>query len=360
MRTSPVRRPNRREWIQLAARHLGTTAFDLRRIPTDGSLMTYQNTLLNALRDCERPQPDCGSNALIDWSSWPTDWLTPADDDWPAPHCPHGVLRIKGRIPSTFRVAIVGSRRTDAYGRMMARRIAESVIRSGGCVVSGGAIGIDMAAHLGALNAGGRTVSVLGSGLGHPSPRAHTPAFTRCISNGAVVSPFHDRQTGGKWTFLYRNPWIVALSHCVIIVQASQRSGALSTGLFALNTQTPVFCLTERGEHPLHQGCFELLRYGAKPLVDESSWRAGVLGLDPTASVYPSRVEQHPPYGGDVWALFSREPKTLDMVRIDAPCSSAELRAMITRLELDGWLEGNPSSGYVASQPRSENVDESN
>ena len=81
------------------------------------------------------------------------------------------------------------------------------------------------------------------------------PVFRRILKAGAILSPFHDGQRGAGWTYPYRNPWIVALSDCVVVVQAGQNSGALSTGRFALRHSVPVFSLVTRPEHALHRGC---------------------------------------------------------------------------------------------------------
>ena len=103
---------------------------------------------------------------------------------------------------------------------------------------------IDVAAHVEACVTGGSTLCVLGSGLLCPTPRAHMPVFHRILKAGAILSPFHDGQRGAGWTYPYRNPWIVALSDCVVVVQAGQNSGALSTGRFALRHSVPVFLLS--------------------------------------------------------------------------------------------------------------------
>ena len=176
-----------------------------------------------------------------------------------------GVLRVQGALPPGKRLSIIGSRRADRYGLELAERIARAAAERDVTIVSGGASGIDMAAHLASAESGGQTIAVLGHGVAvrYP-PRLIRLRQSACLRIG-FVSPFSADTAAAKWTFPYRNPWIVALSAAVIVVQAGLRSGALQTANFALRAGVPVWVVTGSFDHPEHAGCRALLRRGAKP-----------------------------------------------------------------------------------------------
>ena len=182
-------------------------------------------------------------------------WITPLDHAWPV-GAPPGVLRVLGRLPPAG-LGVVGARRADPYGLDLATAVARTAVNRGYAVVSGGAYGIDRAAHVSALAAGGRTVVVLGAGLDHPTPCAHAEVFAWARVEGAVVSPFPCAWRAARWTFPRRNPWIAALSHTLVVVQASSRSGALHTVRAAHRLGRPVYAAPGLVGSPLHAGCHQ-------------------------------------------------------------------------------------------------------
>lgn len=143
-------------------------------------------------------------------------------------------------------VAIVGTRRMTAYGERVARELAGSCAGSGVVVVSGFAQGIDSAAHRGALDAGGRTVAVLGEGitLFLATVRGRRrPLVPRVRANGALVSQYAPNFCAQPWTFAKRNATIAALAEVVVLVEAPERSGALITAEDARRLGRPVFAV---------------------------------------------------------------------------------------------------------------------
>ena len=199
-------------------------------------------------------------------------WLCPDDKLENLVDLPMGVLRGRGRMPKGCRIGIVGARRADSYGRRIARRLAGRVAEIGGVVISGGAYGIDIASHRGALETGGKTVVVLGSGLCYPTPTAHVSTFDDALDQGAVVSPFACHQRAARWTFLERNAWIAALSDHLIVVQASARSGALHTAHAAIERRRPVWVVPGSYDDPLHVGCHSLVEKGAHLMTSQTVW----------------------------------------------------------------------------------------
>lgn len=160
-------------------------------------------------------------------------------------------------------VAVVGSRAPTPRGRAVARRLASDLVVAGLAVVSGMARGIDTEAHRGALEAGGPTVAVLGSGLDRPYPPENEDLAARISSSGAVVSEFPMGADARRESFPRRNRIISGLSAGVIVVEAGRRSGALITTARALEQGREVFAVPGPIDEPLSRGPNGLIRAGA-------------------------------------------------------------------------------------------------
>lgn len=146
---------------------------------------------------------------------------------------PPPVLYVAGRLDVARAAAIVGCRAASRRFLDLTRKMAADLASAGFTVVSGGAYGIDAAAHLGALDAGGPTVCVLGGGLDQLYPDRHVPLFEDIARAGALLSPFRPGTAPRRGCFLSRNRVIAALSEAVVVVEAGGRSGARSTALQA-------------------------------------------------------------------------------------------------------------------------------
>lgn len=169
-------------------------------------------------------------------------------------------LRIVGVLPDLRgSVAIVGTRRASAEALSLTEAWAAELAGDGHPIVSGGAEGIDGAAHRATLGARGRTVVVLAGGLEHPYPRAHVPLFFAATESGAVLTELEDERPALKRSFLERNRLIAALASVVVVVQAPLRSGALSTATHALELGRPLLVVPWSVGDPHGQGCLELL-----------------------------------------------------------------------------------------------------
>ena len=155
------------------------------------------------------------------------------------------VLYCRGMLKSQddLSIAVVGSRRCTTYGRHQAERLAGSLVRAGFTVVSGLARGIDGAAHRGALNAGGRTIAVMATGMREIYPPEHADLAMEIVDNGALVSEFPLDQKPRPGLFPQRNRIISGLSLGVIVVEATRNSGALHTARHALEQGREVFAV---------------------------------------------------------------------------------------------------------------------
>lgn len=179
---------------------------------------------------------------------------------------PPGVLFVRGGLEpcDALAVAIVGSRHATAYGRRVAHQLAGGLARAGYTVVSGLARGIDHAAHRGALDAGGRTLAVLGSGVLEIYPPEHADLALEVARQGAVIGespPLSSPQAGA---FPSRNRIVAGLTLGTIVVEAADRSGALITARLAGEQGREVFAVPGPIDSRTSRGCHRLIRDGAK------------------------------------------------------------------------------------------------
>lgn len=179
---------------------------------------------------------------------------------------PPFLLYVKGRILPQDKgsISIVGSRMITLYGKETAHRLAQQLAYAGITVVSGGASGIDTAAHQGALSAKGRTLAVLGNGLNHIYPVGNAELFEKIAENGALISQFPMDRTGDRQTFPIRNRIVAGMTLGTVVVEANLVSGALITAGMAAELNRQVFAVPGRIDSPRSSGCHKLIKEGAK------------------------------------------------------------------------------------------------
>ena len=196
--------------------------------------------------------------------------VTQLDEEYPALlreiYDPPIVLYILGRLLSSDNngVAMVGSRQNTPYGLETARRLTYQLAYAGVTVVSGGARGIDTAAHQGALSAKGRTLAVLGTGINLVFPPENAQLFERIASNGAVLTQFPFGRPPDKQSFPIRNRIVAGMTLGTVVVEANVSSGALITAHFATDYGRQVFAVPGRIDSPRSKGCHDLIKKGAK------------------------------------------------------------------------------------------------
>src|SRR5256885_15113749 len=196
--------------------------------------------------------------------------LTQTDKEYPdllrQIYDPPIVLYVKGGLTAKDNnaVAMVGSRLTTHYGLETARKLAYQLAYIGVTVVSGGARGIDTAAHQGVLSAKGRTIAVIGTGINIVFPAENIELFERIAPNGAMLTQFPFNRRGDKQTFPIRNRIVAGMTLGTVVVEANLTSGALITANFAVEYGRQIFAVPGRIDSPRSKGCHELLKKGAK------------------------------------------------------------------------------------------------
>jgi DNA processing protein len=180
--------------------------------------------------------------------------------------CPPKKLFIRGEMPKSAspKIGIVGTRKASSLGKQIAENISRELSASGIIIVSGLAMGIDTAAHTGAINGGTETVAVLGNGIDKIYPAQNENLGRKIIEDGgAVISEYGPGEPSYKNYFIQRNRIISGLSDAIVVIEAPEKSGALSTARFAAEQGRTVFVIPGPVNHPNYVGSHALIRDGA-------------------------------------------------------------------------------------------------
>jgi DNA processing protein len=256
-------------------------------------------------------------------------------------------LRLVGSLgEAPPRVAIVGSRRSDEYGRDIARALALGLARAGVSIVSGGALGVDAVAHEAALEAGGHTVVVLGTGVDVAYPAQHRGLFARVLAaGGALLSEQPDGTPAFPGNFPRRNRIVSGLADAVVVVRAGERSGAMITAGWARSQDVPLLAVPGDVRDDLSAGPLALLRRGAQLAASAEDVLAAI-GVRPG----PAPTLPLPALDGDGSALLStlgRRPRHADEVARTAGVSPGAALAGLLTLEIEGLCEQRPGHYFL-------------
>jgi DNA processing protein len=261
---------------------------------------------------------------------------------------PPPLLYVRGDlgVSDALRVAIVGSRRGSSYGRIMTKKISKELASAGATVVSGMARGIDTCAHLGALEAGGKTIAVFGCGIDVIYPPENKKLFFDIITHGAVISEFPLSTPPEGKNFPKRNRIISGVSLGVVIVEASTDSGSLITAAHALEQGREVFAVPGNVGMATSKGTNSLIKQGAK-LVEEAQ--------DILTEIFPQYGVHDgiPLYGGivkkddlpalsdeedDIFHLLSQTPLHIDEISRLSQMEVQRVSTILLGLELKGVI----------------------
>lgn len=238
-------------------------------------------------------------------------------------------------------VAIVGSRRATSRARSVAHRLGAAVSRAGVPVVSGLALGVDGAAHQGALDAGGATVAVLGRGPDRAYPAGHGALFRRIVQEGLVVSEFLPGTPALPHHFPRRNRILAGLSRALVVVEAGERSGALISVDHALDLGVEVWAVPGPVEEAFCAGSNALLADGARPLVSVAGFLATALGAAGETEREPREGPSSP-----VWRALEGGACSADEVARATGLPAARVLAALSELEVEGWVARLPGMRF--------------
>ena len=273
---------------------------------------------------------------------------------------PPPVLYVRGELlpEDKLAMAVVGSRRPSHYGQLMAKRFGAELAEHGFTVVSGLARGIDSLAHQGALQAGGRTIAVLGCGVNRIYPAEHRRLYDAVRDQGAVVSEFAFDTKPDRWNFPRRNRIISGLSLGVLVVEASDRSGSLHTAHHAVEQGREVFAVpgridgeSSRGTHRLIQGGAKLIT-GVGDILDELPDAVRTAALQQHAAAQ-TLAEEAPadlsPQESQILALLGGEESHIEAVIHASQLPAHVVASILATLELRGMVRQFPGKFFARS-----------
>lgn len=249
-------------------------------------------------------------------------------------------------------IAIVGSRRETRYGREQAHAIAQELAKNGVAVISGLARGIDTAAHQGALDAGGRTLAILGSGIKQVYPGENAGLAEKLIEKGgALISEFAPNAEPLAYRFPQRNRLVSGLSHGVLLVEAREKSGTLITVGHALTQGREVFAMPGPVDAPGSAVPHRLLREGARlatcaqDILEDMGWSEAQAGIP--ADIPPPDLTNEQRRLYDALCVEPLDFNGL-LERLDLPAQ--QLNVLLTTLEMEGLIESLPGRMFRLSR----------
>ncbi|PKO85590.1 MAG: DNA-protecting protein DprA [Betaproteobacteria bacterium HGW-Betaproteobacteria-12] len=299
---------------------------------------------------------DHDSSALLErslaWSGQPGHAIvTLADADYPPALLetadPPTLLYVRGN-PALLRqrgLAIVGSRNATPQGRQTAENFARTLAGKGYSIISGLALGIDAAAHRGALAAGGPTVAVIGTGADRLYPASNRELALAIVEHGAIVSEFPLGTPPLAANFPRRNRIISGLARGVLVVEAAPQSGSLITARLAADQGRDVFAIPGSIHSPVARGCHQLIKQGAK-LVETASdileeFSAAALAAPSEPGIAAAMADDHP-----IVVALGHDPCTLDDLAERTALGADQLLGELLTLELSGRIAILPGNRY--------------
>lgn len=290
----------------------------------------------------------------------PNFW-TPIDSNYPrllleTPSPPailyyRGEVKISENLGQKPLVGIVGTRQPTEYGIRWTRQISTTLAQNGFTVVSGLAEGIDTESHATAINAGGRTIAVVGTGVDVIYPAKNQKLYEQILHQGLVISEYPSKTPPDRTHFPRRNRIIAGLSRAVLVMEAPLKSGALITASYANEFGRDVYALPGRLDDLRSQGCLRLLAQGATPIVKELSELLKMLGAIPQFNPIESpplqlTLPQLSPQLQQVMDVISVEPMGFDAIVQKTSIAPGLVSGTLLELELMGLVSQLPGMQY--------------
>lgn len=300
-----------------------------------------------------------GGDLLVRLREQGVDLVAIDDDRYPALlreiDDPPPVLFVQGELTrrDELAVALVGTRRRSPYGEMVTGQLTRELVRRGFTIISGLAVGIDADAHQAAVEAGGRTIGVLGCGMDVDYPRQTLELRRRMTQTGAVITEAPPGTPPTSDRFPRRNRIISGMSLGTVVVEAPVKSGALITARLAGEQGREVFAVPGNITSPVSRGCHELLRQGAALVETAEDVVAGLgimLEAVPEREPAPERRRKLDDLPGDQRAVLealSHQPRNIDDVIAECGLATAQVSAALMLLEVKGLARRFPGNQFV-------------
>jgi len=260
------------------------------------------------------------------------------------------VLYIRGDLipQDDWAVAVVGTRRITGYGQQVTERITTKLVHAGITIVSGLARGVDGVAHKAAIQAGGRTLAVLGCGVDKVYPPEHRTLFEKIVQNGAIISDYPPGTPPEASNFPPRNRIISGLSRATVVVEAGRRSGALITAEFAAEQGSEVFAIPGSILSPQSRGTNNLIQQGARVLLTpqdilETLDLTRIVEQSDARTVLPANATE-----SSLYNILTHEPKHVDEIRTEANLSIELVSSTLALMELKGMVRQVGGMRYMS------------
>ena len=249
-------------------------------------------------------------------------------------------------------ISIVGSRNCTEKGEKVAREFAEKLSKAGLTIVSGMAKGIDTSAHLGTLNAKGKTIAVLGAGFNHIFPPENMELFYKIIkSGGAIVTEYEKNVKTCSRQFAERNRIVSGLSEAIFVVEAKERSGTSITADFARRQGKKIYCLAHGIEEKEGVGTNRLIKRGAKLVTCAEDILEDLnLKIDISKQFYEEKENEIinvPKEYKQVYKFIAKTPINIDELCKKTKLDVGSVNYILTMLELEGFIKQLPGKNFV-------------
>lgn len=274
--------------------------------------------------------------------------VRPSDDLYPNAynniHHPPKRLYVLGKIPPGPYVSVVGSRKATSYGSAVVSNIVQTLVNYGVTIVSGLALGIDSLAHSAALEGGGKTIAILGSGVDRIYPASNQRLAERIIKNqGAIISEYGPGTPPLKHHFPQRNRLVSGISEITLVIEAAASSGSLITASLALDQGKDVMAIPGNINQPASTGCNNLIKNGAH-VATSAEDVLDLLGINtdqPMAKLrFDSNIEK------EIYGLLVNGPLDSEQINSMLNYKSSEIAQTLTMLEIKGILVSNAGKWF--------------
>lgn len=250
-------------------------------------------------------------------------------------------LWIKGEIKKEDEaaIAVVGARRATNYGREVTEELVSALVSAGLTIVSGMARGIDSVAHKTALDSGGRTIAVLGSGIDVCYPPENKKLFGEIAKDGAVVSEFEPGTPPNAWNFPQRNRIIAGLSLGVLVCEAAEKSGSLITASLAAEFGREVFAVPGPIYSKMSEGTSSLIKDGAKLVYSVKDILEELGGFEEIPKNFQRKATPDTPELKMILELLQDEPKHIDAIIKETKLSASRVSSLLSVAEISGVVK---------------------